>query len=54
MTRLQHGLEARATMPHLLFILFFFALGACIGSFINVVVWRVPRGESIVNPPSRA
>ena len=26
--------------------------GLCIGSFLNVVVWRVPRGESIVSPPS--
>ena len=31
---------------------FSFALGACIASFLNVVIWRVPRGESIVNPPS--
>jgi leader peptidase (prepilin peptidase)/N-methyltransferase len=29
-----------------------FSLGACIASFLNVVIWRVPRGESIVNPPS--
>jgi len=27
-------------------------LGLCIGSFLNVVIWRVPRGESIVSPPS--
>lgn len=26
--------------------------GLLIGSFLNVVVWRVPRGESIVSPPS--
>jgi leader peptidase (prepilin peptidase)/N-methyltransferase len=28
------------------------ALGLIIGSFLNVVSWRVPRGESIVTPPS--
>jgi leader peptidase (prepilin peptidase)/N-methyltransferase len=28
------------------------ALGACVGSFLNVVVWRLPRGESLVSPPS--
>jgi leader peptidase (prepilin peptidase)/N-methyltransferase len=28
------------------------ALGLLIGSFLNVVVWRVPRGESVVSPPS--
>ena len=27
-------------------------LGLCVGSFLNVVIWRVPRGESIVTPPS--
>jgi leader peptidase (prepilin peptidase)/N-methyltransferase len=40
-------------LPDTIFILFVFALGACVGSFLNVVVWRVPRGESIVSPPSR-
>jgi leader peptidase (prepilin peptidase)/N-methyltransferase len=28
-------------------------VGACIGSFLNVVVWRLPRGESLSRPPSR-
>lgn len=27
-------------------------LGLIIGSFLNVVIWRVPRGESVVSPPS--
>lgn len=27
-------------------------LGLAVGSFLNVVVWRVPRGESVVRPPS--
>src|SRR4051812_7003995 len=39
-------------MPDFLYIIFLFALGACIGSFLNVVVWRLPRGESLMTPPS--
>ena len=27
-------------------------LGACIGSFLNVVAWRLPRDESVIYPPS--
>jgi len=27
-------------------------LGLAIGSFLNVVVWRLPRGESLIAPPS--
>jgi len=27
-------------------------LGLVVGSFLNVVIWRVPRGESVVAPPS--
>jgi leader peptidase (prepilin peptidase)/N-methyltransferase len=27
-------------------------LGLAVGSFLNVVIYRVPRGESIVTPPS--
>ena len=33
-------------------IIFLFALGACVGSFLNVVIYRVPRGESIAFPGS--
>jgi leader peptidase (prepilin peptidase)/N-methyltransferase len=29
------------------------ALGLCIGSFLNVVIYRLPIGQSIVTPPSR-
>jgi leader peptidase (prepilin peptidase)/N-methyltransferase len=36
----------------LIYIIFFFVLGACVGSFLNVVVWRLPRGEGLVTPPS--
>jgi leader peptidase (prepilin peptidase) / N-methyltransferase len=35
-----------------LFLILAGVLGLIIGSFLNVVVWRVPRGESITHPPS--
>lgn len=33
-------------------IAFCSVLGLLVGSFLNVVIWRVPRGESVVRPPS--
>lgn len=27
-------------------------VGLAVGSFLNVVIWRVPRAESVVHPPS--
>ena len=39
-------------LPHAIYIPFVFALGACIGSFLNVVVYRLPRNESLSSPPS--
>lgn len=33
-------------------VLFATVLGLLIGSFLNVVIWRVPRGQSVVRPPS--
>jgi leader peptidase (prepilin peptidase) / N-methyltransferase len=36
--------------PWLLFLLA--VLGLCVGSFVNVVVWRAPRGMSVNRPPS--
>ena len=35
------------------FPLMVFVFGACIGSFLNVVIYRVPAGKSIVTPGSQ-
>lgn len=32
---------------------FVFAFGAVVGSFVNVVIYRLPQGMSVISPPSR-
>jgi leader peptidase (prepilin peptidase) / N-methyltransferase len=39
-------------MPIWVWVTIFFVYGAVVGSFLNVVIWRVPRGESLWSPPS--
>lgn len=34
------------------FSIFWTWVGACIGSFLNVCIWRVPNGMSLLKPPS--
>lgn len=38
---------------HLPGLVFVFLFGACVGSFINVVNYRLPAGMSILSPPSK-
>lgn len=35
---------------NILYLIFFFILGTCMGSFFTVVGYRLPEGKSIVNP----
>ena len=44
------GVEGLSFTPLAYAVLF--ALGLCFGSFVNVVIHRLPRGLSIVTPPS--
>ena len=39
-------------LPLWILLVFIFAFGCCIGSFLNVVIYRLPREKSLVRPPS--
>jgi len=50
-----HGLDCMgniAAVPDWIWFPFVFAFGCCIGSFLNVVIYRLPREKSLVTPPS--
>ena len=38
---------------HIPVVFFVFAFGSIVGSFINVVIYRLPEGMSVISPPSR-
>ncbi len=35
-----------------IWLIFIFMFGACLGSFLNVVIYRLPRDKSLISPPS--
>ena len=37
---------------HAVLALLAMVVGSCVGSFLNVLVYRAPRGRSVLNPPS--
>jgi prepilin signal peptidase PulO-like enzyme (type II secretory pathway) len=41
-----------AAVPFHFWTAVFFVLGSLVGSFLNVCIHRMPRGESVISPPS--
>ena len=39
-------------VPDWIWFIFIFAFGCCIGSFLNVVIYRLPRDKSLITPGS--
>ena len=39
-------------IPEWIWFVFVFAFGCCVGSFLNVVIYRLPRDKSLITPPS--
>ena len=39
-------------VPDWICFVFVFVFGCCVGSFLNVVIYRLPRDESLIKPPS--
>lgn len=37
---------------HAALVIFGMVVGSCVGSFLNVLVYRAPRGRSVLTPPS--
>lgn len=45
-------MEVSMVVPDWIWVVFTFAFGCCLGSFLNVVIYRLPRDKSLVSPPS--
>ncbi len=39
-------------VPDWIWLTFTFVFGCCVGSFLNVVIYRMPRDKSLITPPS--
>lgn len=46
------NMPIKELMPWSVYAVFSFVFGSCLGSFLNVCIWRIPLGESVVIVPS--